>query len=212
MSHGCLFTSQPFLNAYRYQHSIAPEYLSELFVPLTGSGYSLRSASSNQLDVPAVKLSTCGARAFSCSGNSLPMEYLRDSSLSLGVIACDSSRHSCLRDPDLNIDRFWSPAKNASVWTVLGAPSALETPCDNAMLYKLALTFTYRVAAGVSVGGKVPRVPQRRLPAIRTVPGWEWQIRGSAARYHQSINQSINQSLQSVYSASRKASASTEAA
>lgn len=54
---------------------MAPEYVSELLVPLTGQPlrYSLCSASSNQL--PVVKLSTYGAPAPDV-WNSLP-EYLK---------------------------------------------------------------------------------------------------------------------------------------
>jgi len=54
-----------------------------------GINIFLHSASSNQLDVPSVKLSTYRACAFSCSGpavwRSMNSEYLRDSSLFLDV-------------------------------------------------------------------------------------------------------------------------------
>jgi len=72
------------------RHSLVVSFVRS-FVPFTSlpSRYSLRSASYNQLTVPAVKLSSYEARAFSGSGpavwNRLPTEYLRGSSLSLDV-------------------------------------------------------------------------------------------------------------------------------
>jgi len=73
---------------YRCLHGTAPEYLSELCIPVNqrSSRYRLRSSQSNQLVVPPVKLSTYGPRSFAVAGpttwNSLP-EYLRDPELSM---------------------------------------------------------------------------------------------------------------------------------
>jgi len=68
---------------YHCLHGRAPEYLSELYIPVNqrSSRYRLRSSQSNQLVVPPVKLSTYVPRSFAVGGptiwNSLP-EYLRD--------------------------------------------------------------------------------------------------------------------------------------
>ncbi|KAF7646390.1 hypothetical protein LDENG_00188450, partial [Lucifuga dentata] len=57
-------------------HNLTPPYLSELLHPYTPSR-SLRSSSAVLLSVPPFRLSTMGARAFSCSAprlwNSLPL-------------------------------------------------------------------------------------------------------------------------------------------
>jgi len=76
-----------------YLHGRAPEYLSELCIPVNhrSSRYRLRSSQNNQLIVPAVKLSTYGPRSFAVAGptiwNNVP-EYLRDPELSM-----DNFRH-----------------------------------------------------------------------------------------------------------------------
>jgi len=73
---------------HRCLHSMAPEYFSELCLPvkLRPSRYQLQSSQSNQLIVPPVKLSTYGPRSFAVAGpttwNNLP-EYLRDPELSI---------------------------------------------------------------------------------------------------------------------------------
>ena len=55
---------------YRCLHGRAPEYLSELCIPVNqrSSRYRLRSSQSNQLIVPSVKLSTYGPRSFAVAG------------------------------------------------------------------------------------------------------------------------------------------------
>ena len=76
------------MTVYRCLHGTAPEYLSELCLPvkLRPSRYRLQSSQSNQLIVPSVKLSTYGPRSFAVAGptiwNNSP-EYLRDPKLSI---------------------------------------------------------------------------------------------------------------------------------
>ncbi|KAF7640974.1 hypothetical protein LDENG_00002140, partial [Lucifuga dentata] len=64
------------LLTFKALHNLAPPYLSELLHPYTPSR-SLRSSSAVLLSVPSFRLSTMGARAFSCSAprlwNSLPL-------------------------------------------------------------------------------------------------------------------------------------------
>jgi len=55
-----------------------------------------------------------------------------------------NSLSNYLRDPDLSIASFGRLLKDTSVSVVLSASSALEALCDNAMLYKLTLTSTFR--------------------------------------------------------------------
>jgi len=94
---GVLFVSSnrfTFLQASRNELCFYhPKYLCELFVQPSSqpSRQSVHSASSNQLNVSLVKLSTYRATAFSCSSppawNSLSTEYLSDLSLSRDVFS-----------------------------------------------------------------------------------------------------------------------------
>jgi len=81
---------------------MAPEYLSELFFPLTADHQDdIHSilASSNQLNVPSVKLSTYRAcAAFSCSGHQfgISSQWNKSETPHQTLLACDILRHSCL--------------------------------------------------------------------------------------------------------------------
>ena len=91
--------TQPTTNSIKALHGTAPEYLSELLVPVStrSSRRCLRSSDSNKLVVSPVKLSTYVRRSFTASGpivwNSLP-EYLRDPLIRLGAIL----KHTSLFD------------------------------------------------------------------------------------------------------------------
>jgi hypothetical protein len=65
------------LIAYKALHGIAPPYIADLITAYVPKR-NLRSATSNQLVVPAYNLRTCGYRSFSCSApllwNSLPQD------------------------------------------------------------------------------------------------------------------------------------------
>jgi len=73
---------------YKATHGTAPSYLSQLVrvADLPGRRRSLRSARTNRLLVPPVKLSTVGGRAFPVTGpttwNSLPDNVMSSPSLS----------------------------------------------------------------------------------------------------------------------------------
>ena len=75
---------------YRCLHGMAPPYLTELLAPIAASArrLGLRSATTNNLVVPRVRLVTYGARAFGVAGpacwNSLP-NYLKESDLTFDV-------------------------------------------------------------------------------------------------------------------------------
>jgi len=79
---------------YRCLHGTAPEYLSELCIPVNqkSSRYRLRSSQSNQLVVPPVKLSTY---------TDLVRLLLQD--LPPGTVY---GLPEYLRDPELSIDSF----------------------------------------------------------------------------------------------------------
>jgi hypothetical protein len=75
---------------YRCLHGMAPPYLTELLAPIAASArrHGLRSAITNNLVVPRVKLVTYGARAFGVAGpacwNGLP-NYLKESDLTFDL-------------------------------------------------------------------------------------------------------------------------------
>jgi len=74
---------------YRALRGFAPPYLASSFTRIAGMPHRcrLRSASTEQLDVPTCRLSTIGARAFPVAGakvwNSLPGDVTSASSLAV---------------------------------------------------------------------------------------------------------------------------------
>jgi len=74
---------------YRALHGFAPPYLASSFTRIAGmpNRRRLRSASTEQLDVPTCRLSTIGTRAFPVAGakvwNSLPSDVTSASSLAV---------------------------------------------------------------------------------------------------------------------------------
>jgi len=74
---------------YRALHGFAPPYLASSFTRVAGMPHRrrLKSASTEQFDVPTCRLSTIGARAFPVAGakvwNSLPSDVTSASSLSV---------------------------------------------------------------------------------------------------------------------------------
>jgi hypothetical protein len=99
------------LIAYRCLHGMAPPYLTELLAPIAASARRLgrRSATTNNLIVPRVKLVAYGGRAFVVAGpacwNGLP-NYLKESDLTFDLFKRQRKTHLFLLIKNLLLLRY----------------------------------------------------------------------------------------------------------